>query len=729
MSLPTILSGNQSRRWLVAFSACCAFTIQFAGEAAAQQPPPPQPDVPQVEFTGLNRGLVHEAFAQPYHGSSPNVLVVKDQPPARINETPPAIGPGSRDFIWIPGYWGWEDPEQRFIWISGVWRRPPLGATWNPGFWQKVTTGYAWVSGFWSQEDNLPLFTERPPRDRQEDRGEAPSEQHFWAPGHWAPQGDQFDWQAGFWARGRENLVWMPLQYHWTPSGYIMVPGYWDYELEDRGVLFNPVVFSQTVTAQTRYSPETVVLLEQLPVHLFVDTTYCHYYYGDYYQTRLPDNRFFAWSQNRQYYDPLQVFYLTFQQNRFNTYRTRHAYFRDHADLRPRHTWRDEQIWRKRGNVSVGDALLSAGINLLLDGNYGRRGTQFSRQPGLVNQFLRQGNQFAQAREDRQRRYAQARQEDNADQRNLAQRVQQLEQRQRDRLREGPRNTASINNANVSDEANAQLDRLREQQQKLEEQLRQQPGQRELQDARERLIQQRREMEQRIRQRTGRDQDPRPENRDPRAEAPSDEARQQLEEQRQRLQQLQERLRQQPAQPGQTSERQQEAIEQQRQRLRELQERMRGQQPGRQTPGAADNPARNALQQQLEQRERLQQLREQQRSQPQPGQQQREAVEQQRQRMIELQQRIRGQQPNLPGRGQRSPTPQLPQRSAEPQRQTPRSANPASNAVQQIERTQQQLRGSSWSPRSSQPRGAAPSKGGAVSGAAKQLRALGKGAK
>ena len=43
----------------------------------------------------------------------------------------------------------------------------------------------------------------------------------------------------------RARRVWIGAALRWTPAGYVFVDGYWDYPLEDRGLLFAPVYFKQ----------------------------------------------------------------------------------------------------------------------------------------------------------------------------------------------------------------------------------------------------------------------------------------------------------------------------------------------------------------------------------------------------------------------------------------------------------------------------------------------------
>ncbi|MBD3674045.1 MAG: OmpH family outer membrane protein [Planctomycetaceae bacterium] len=349
-------------------------------------PPPPRPELPappsaQEEAIELTRGPVHEAFAQPYEMKSGGDFIVTQVPPEPIDEVPPMELPASPDFQWVGGYWGWEPDEERFVWISGLWRRAPEGRIWNPGYWVEVEGGFTWVSGSWIKEGEAYLISQIPPDAREENPGEPPSPIHFWVPGHWLETSGGFTWNPGFWSRGYEGRVWIPFRYQWTPQGYLALNGYWDYALEDRGVLYSPVAFNQIPPPSYRYSPTLVTRIDYLPTHLFIYRNYGHYCFGDYYGFRRP-GIFISWtSRNYRYYDPLRFFFLTFHRDRFNHYRNRHDYYHDHADFRPRHTWREQRQfvdrWRDRKEFdrdNLRDAVVATGFSDVLKGeNVGTR--------------------------------------------------------------------------------------------------------------------------------------------------------------------------------------------------------------------------------------------------------------------------------------------------------------------------------------------------------------------
>lgn len=347
---------------------------------ALQPPPPPRPELPTTpdarqEAIGLTRGPVHEAFAQPYAMKSGGEFVITQTPPEPIDEYPPGQLPESDAYQWVSGYWGWEPDEERFVWISGIWRRAPEGRVWNPGYWVEVEGGYTWVSGSWIKEGEAYLISQIPPDAREENPGEPPSPIHFWVPGHWLESRSGFSWSPGFWSRGYEGRVWIPFRYQWTPQGYLALQGYWDYALEERGVLYSPIAFDRIPPPTYRYTPTIVTRVDYLPTHLFVYRDYGHYCFGDYYGFRRP-GVFVSWTSRRyRAYDPLRFFFLLFHRDRFNHHRHRHDYYHDHVNHRPRHTWREQRRFADRlrdddrfGRGNFQDALLSTGFKSVLNG-------------------------------------------------------------------------------------------------------------------------------------------------------------------------------------------------------------------------------------------------------------------------------------------------------------------------------------------------------------------------
>src|SRR5262249_8471033 len=105
-----------------------------------------------------------------------------------------------------------------------------------------------------------------------------------------------------------------PSHYCWTPCGCIFVPGYWDYPLEDRGLLFAPVCIDRRVYLQPHYcfTPTYVVPCHCLFGCLFVRPGCGCYFFGDYFGLGYERHGFCPWLDWRVggcNCDPLWNFY------------------------------------------------------------------------------------------------------------------------------------------------------------------------------------------------------------------------------------------------------------------------------------------------------------------------------------------------------------------------------------------------------------------------------------
>ncbi len=258
--------------------------------------------VAQAGSTGVEvqtRGPVHEAFAEPVVFNAAAGLVVPAQPPAPIQEAAPAVKPAGAHVVWLPGYWGWDDDRQGFLWISGVWRVPPPSSRWVPGYWSQSKAGFLWIPGFWVASSTAQIkYLSPPPKSAETGPSRpAPSANHFYIPGHWRPRGEQHVWQAGYWSQAKPGWVWTPACYLSTPAGAVFVPGRWDYPLARRGLLFAPEAIDADAAARPgfRFTPRYVVNTRALTEHLFVRSDYRHYYFGDYYDARYAKAGFLPW--------------------------------------------------------------------------------------------------------------------------------------------------------------------------------------------------------------------------------------------------------------------------------------------------------------------------------------------------------------------------------------------------------------------------------------------------
>lgn len=329
--------------------------VLAAGPLYAQDADQPPPTPAQEEPEVLTSGPVHEAFAEPVDLETQEDLVVPDEPPARIQELPPAEKPQGAQFVWVPGYWAWDAGRHGYIWVSACWRAAPPKTYWVPGYWTRVPGGWEWIPGFWASAgaQEIQYLPAPPTIENLDPPGLPPAPDDIWAPPcrYWY-QG-HYILRPGYWVHGQVGWTWIPSHYIQTPRGYVFVAGHWDYALEHRGVLFAPVAFPLHVRQRPGFSYRlnVVVDLGVLRVNLFTYPRYHHYCFGDYYDDayvrigifpRCDSERHHGW------YDPI------YQYDRWNHVRTdphwvekeRQDYDRRRTDkdLRPPRTYHEMQM-------------------------------------------------------------------------------------------------------------------------------------------------------------------------------------------------------------------------------------------------------------------------------------------------------------------------------------------------------------------------------------------------
>jgi len=260
------------------------------------------------------RGPVHEAFAEPVEYNPTAGMVVPREPPAPIAEVVPDARPVGAAPVWIPGYWAWDDDRQDFIWVSGIWRVPPPDTRWVPGCWVRVSEGWQWVAGYWLANTvrEVPYLPLPPASLETGPSSPPPSDDCVWIAGCWVREMNQYAWRPGFWEVGRLHWVWVPTHYVWTPRGCVLVEGYWDRPMEERGLLFAPVYFEHPIYIQPTfsYSPSVVVEIPALLASLFSRPQGHHFYFGDYFEPRYREVGVYPWYEcrdRREWYDPVFV--------------------------------------------------------------------------------------------------------------------------------------------------------------------------------------------------------------------------------------------------------------------------------------------------------------------------------------------------------------------------------------------------------------------------------------
>lgn len=345
-----------------------AGSVLGSGIAAAQESQT-SPAAESDEAEILTRGPVHEAFAGTVSFNPEPGLIVDKKPPALIEELPPEQELEGDNVTWIPGYWGWDEDQNDFLWISGIWRNLPPGRQWVPGYWADVEGRNQWTSGYWEDQTTTEVtYLPEPPKSLESGPNiKSPSDDHNWIPGNWVWRNERYAWRTGYWAPIRDNWSWTPAYYRWTHRGYIYVDGFWDYPVIQRGVIFAPIHFRNGYAFRPgyRYSPATVISLSVFVNHLFLRPRYGHYYFGDYYEPRYHDRGFFAsysYNAGRRGCDPIFAHYRWENRNDVNWERGRREYYefrRDHVDSRPPRTWlalnSRPQSDRERGDFGVAD--------------------------------------------------------------------------------------------------------------------------------------------------------------------------------------------------------------------------------------------------------------------------------------------------------------------------------------------------------------------------------------
>src|ERR1700721_887138 len=64
---------------------------------------------------------------------SVNVSIGIAPPPLPFYEQPPIPAEG---YLWVPGYWAWDESQADFYWVPATWVQPPQpDLLWTPGYW------------------------------------------------------------------------------------------------------------------------------------------------------------------------------------------------------------------------------------------------------------------------------------------------------------------------------------------------------------------------------------------------------------------------------------------------------------------------------------------------------------------------------------------------------------------------------------------------------------------
>lgn len=200
---------------------------------------------------------IHEAFIPKFTDAALPRAIDKNPPPPKLETVPPKT---YEDALWIPGYWAWIEAHQKYEWVCGVWRRPPINQFWIPGNWEHSKDGWRWAKGFWSSSplDQIEFIIKEPPTAITEQAVPSPGGNYFWAPGYWSYSkgSNSYLWLTGQWLPANLNWILAPNSYIWRPNGYVFAPVYWDWPLETRGTAYQCTDVSSPIVL---IKPEMIV--------------------------------------------------------------------------------------------------------------------------------------------------------------------------------------------------------------------------------------------------------------------------------------------------------------------------------------------------------------------------------------------------------------------------------------------------------------------------------------
>ncbi len=357
-----IVSTVPRRRWLAALALSLGCVAPGLSQQATASQDPGNDEQPGPEV--LNRGPIHEAFANPITFDPTPGPVVPKQPADPIEEQPPDQKPEGENVLWIAGYWAWDDERTDFIWISGIWREPPPNCQWTPGYWDQCDGGWRWTCGCWTPVDQGAgqYLPPPPPSVEQGPSSPPPSENSncSWTPGYWSWQettetvAARYAWRPGCWMTYNPDWLWAPPRYVSTTCGYLFVPGYWDYPVERRGILYAPIYCAQTPQPNFVYCPSVCVSTTAITSCLFVQPRSQSYCFGDYFEARYSSSGiypFYAFHNSRYGFDPIYSHCAATHFGDANWSRRLHEeyrYRRDNPSARPPRIYSESAVAQHR---------------------------------------------------------------------------------------------------------------------------------------------------------------------------------------------------------------------------------------------------------------------------------------------------------------------------------------------------------------------------------------------
>jgi hypothetical protein len=71
-------------------------------------------------------------------------------PPLPYYEQPAIPADG---YIWVPGFWAWDETQGDYYWVPGTWVEPPQPELfWTPAYWGWLDGRYLFHPGYWGRE-------------------------------------------------------------------------------------------------------------------------------------------------------------------------------------------------------------------------------------------------------------------------------------------------------------------------------------------------------------------------------------------------------------------------------------------------------------------------------------------------------------------------------------------------------------------------------------------------
>ena len=102
-----------------------------------------------IFLSGLGFASLPMTILSPAHAQVivEDIIVRRPPPPLPVYVQPELPG---LDYIWMPGYWAWNNASLDYYWVPGTWvLAPEPGYLWTPGYWGWHDSVYSFHQGYW----------------------------------------------------------------------------------------------------------------------------------------------------------------------------------------------------------------------------------------------------------------------------------------------------------------------------------------------------------------------------------------------------------------------------------------------------------------------------------------------------------------------------------------------------------------------------------------------------